>query len=194
MSASPHRRNAHSGSRRRAAWARTVFAASTLIMLGACAEHDMSDLEGYAQRVLARKGTRIDELPPVEPYEVYTYSSTEQVDPFEPFYQEQVPLDDAAQQAGRGGLQPDRTRKREELETYSLDSLRMMGTLELGDGIWGLVRDPDGTIHRVQVGNYMGRNHGKIIAVSEDRVQLNEIIQDGQGGWQERSAALALIE
>jgi type IV pilus assembly protein PilP len=69
----------------------------------------------------------------------------------------------------------------------------MMGTLELDNELWGIVRSPDGTIHRVQVGNYLGRNHGKVVGISEESIDLNEIIQDGQGGWQERTAALALI-
>ena len=70
----------------------------------------------------------------------------------------------------------------------------MMGTLELNEELWGIVRSPDGTIHRVQVGNYVGRNHGKIVGISEESIDLNEIIQDGQGGWQERDAALALTQ
>ena len=70
----------------------------------------------------------------------------------------------------------------------------MMGTLELNEELWGIVRSPDGTIHRVQVGNYVGRNHGKIVGISEESIDLNEIIQDGRGGWQERDAALALTQ
>lgn len=171
-----------------------LVAVAAAAVLSGCAQHDMSDLDAYVREVLARKGSRIDELPPVEPYEVYTYASSEKVDPFEPFFKEQAASDQAQAQATAGGLKPDFNRNKEELETYTLDSLRMMGTLELQEDLWGIVRSPDGTIHRVQIGNYMGRNHGKIVAISEDRIELNEIIQDGGSGWQERSAALALIE
>ena len=133
-------------------------------------------------------------LPPIEPYEVYTYRSSGDVDPFEPFYKEEVPPPGGPVTASGSGLSPDFNRNREELENYALDSLRMMGTLELNSELWGIVRSPDGTIHRVQVGNYIGRNHGKIVSISEESIDLNEIIQDGQGGWQEREAALALAE
>jgi type IV pilus assembly protein PilP len=164
------------------------------VALSGCVDQNMSDLQSYAQQVLARKGTRIDELPPVEPYEVYSYSSSEGVDPFEPFYREEAPQPGEALAATDTGIRPNFDRNREELESYALDSLRMMGTLELGEELWGIVRSPDGTIHRVQVGNYLGRNHGKIVSISEESIDLNEIIQDGRGGWQERSAALALIQ
>jgi type IV pilus assembly protein PilP len=158
-----------------------------------CVDRNMSDLEVYAQEVMSRQGSRIDELPPIEPYEVYTYSSAEAIDPFEPFYKEQDTQQVAAADQGGSGTRPNFDRNPEELESYALDSLRMMGTLELDNELWGIVRSPDGTIHRVQVGNYLGRNHGKIVGISEESIDLNEIIQDGQGRWQERSAALALI-
>lgn len=157
-----------------------------------CVDRNMSDLEIYAQEVLSRKGSRIDEVPPIEPYEVYTYASSTAIDPFEPFYKEQVAATPVNGRIG-GGPQPNFDRNREELESYALDSLRMLGTLELDNELWGIVRSPDGTIHRVQVGNFIGRNHGKIVAISEESIDLNEIIQDGQGAWQERTAALALF-
>lgn len=173
---------------------RTLAIAMSVAATSGCVDRNMSDLEAYAQDVMSRKGSRIDELPPIEPYEVYTYSSAEAIDPFEPFYKEQaVGGNDDDRGRGGGGTQPNFDRNPEELESYALDSLRMMGTLELDNELWGIVRSPDGTIHRVQVGNYIGRNHGKIVGISEESIDLNEIIQDGQGQWQERSAALALV-
>jgi type IV pilus assembly protein PilP len=169
--------------------------AAAVVLLTGCAERRMDDLERYASQVLARKGSKIQELPPLEAYEIYTYASTGEKDPFEPFYEpDSTPSQAAMDAATGGGISPDTTRNREDLEQYALDSLRMMGTLELTDGLWGIVRSPDGTIHRVQLGNYMGRNHGKIVSIAEDRIELNEIIPNGQNGWQERSAALGLFE
>ena len=92
------------------------------------------------------------------------------------------------------GPQPDLDRNREELEQYALDSLRMVGTLDRDGTVWAIVRSPDSIIHRISVGNYMGKNHGKIIGISEDRIELMEIIPDGLGGFEERDAALALAE
>jgi type IV pilus assembly protein PilP len=164
------------------------------LALSGCADQRMDDLERYVNEVLQRKGSKIQELPPLEPYEVYTYASAKERDPFEPFYKPEETATQATATAAASGPRPDTSRNREELEQYALDSLRMMGTLELNDGLWGIVRSPDGTIHRVKLGNYMGRNHGKIVAIAEDRIELNEIIPNGQNGWQERTAALALFE
>ena len=181
----------------RSLWAialRGALVAAAGVVLSGCVERNMSDLQAEVKEVLSRKGGRIDELPPVEPYEVYAYSSSEGVDPFEPFYKEVPPPPPGPGTSTTAGVRPNFDRNKEELENYALDSLRMMGTLELQDELWGIIRSPDGTIHRVQVGNYMGRNHGKIVSISEESIELNEIIQDGQGSWQEREAALALTQ
>ena len=153
----------------------------------------MADLRAYKQEVLARPGKRPTELPPIEPYVVYTYQSKNAKDPFEPFYRETTGTV-KQKQAGGNGIQPNLDRNREELESYALDSLRMMGTLQREEEVWGIVRSPDAVIHRIQVGNYIGHNHGKIIHISEDGIELVEIIPDGQGGWVEREASLALLE
>lgn len=178
------------------AW-RVLFALILVcVSLAGCGGGSMADLRGYVEEVKKRKGTRIEELPPIEPYIVYTYpcnGSIGCVDPFEPFFQE-PPTPPEQQQSASSGLTPDFDRNREELESHTLDSLRMMGTLEKDQEIWGIIRSPDSIIHRIKVGNYMGKNHGKVISISEDKIELTEIVPDGQGGWTERDAALALSE
>lgn len=169
-----------------------VAIASGLVLSG-CGGGSMSDLQSYVQQVLARKGGKIEPIPPLEPYVVYSYQSSGGVDPFKSFFEEE-PEEDGAIRPGEGGVSPNMDRNREELENYALDSLRMMGTLEQGPDVWGIVRSPDGTIHRVQTGNYIGRNHGKIIHISEEKIELTEIVVDSRNRWQERPAALALAE
>ena len=70
----------------------------------------------------------------------------------------------------------------------------MVGTLEQGSDHWGIILSRDGTVYRIQVGNYMGQNYGKIIAILEDRVELEERSRDSRGKWQIRDASLALAE
>lgn len=161
------------------------------LALAGCEGKSMRDLNQYVEGVLARPGGRIEELPPIEPYTAYTYEGSE-IDPFAPFYQEEAPEQTTAQ--AQTGPRPDFDRNREELEQYALDSLRMKGTLEQQGSTWAIVKSPDELIHRLAVGNYVGRNHGKIIGIFEDRIELKEIVSDGQGGWTERDAALALAE
>jgi len=110
-------------------------------------------------------------------------------DPFTPSQ-----LSTAASDGAGGTLRPDLNRAREPLEDYPLDSLRMVGTLSRDRRKWSLIQDQEGAIHRVQVGNYMGQNYGKITAITEQSTDLIEIVDDGQGGWIERPASMALSE
>jgi type IV pilus assembly protein PilP len=68
----------------------------------------------------------------------------------------------------------------------------MVGTFSKESSEWALIRDPDGVVHRVSVGNYIGKNHGKVNGISNDDVQLSEFIADGIGGWLIRPASVAL--
>jgi type IV pilus assembly protein PilP len=166
-------------------------------LLGGCVSQDFSDLEAYTQDVLARPGGRIEPIPEIKPYEAYAYQAAQkgERDPFRLFYQK----DEAKLADTDAGLTPEmerelRYRNREELEQFELDSLRMVGTLEDPGQTWAIIRDPGGIVHRVREGNYLGRNVGKITNIYEDRVELREIYQDGQGRWQERAASIALAE
>ena len=91
------------------------------------------------------------------------------------------------------GVRPDPNRRKEELEAFSLDQLRMVGTLEQDEQTWGLVKTSDGTIHRVAPGNYMGQNDGRITRISEDKIELIELVPTGSG-FLEKEAAVALGE
>ncbi len=156
------------------------------LLLSACAR-DMDDLERWVEQVKARPAGEIEPLPEVEPYETFEYSAHDLRSPFTPGRVEQP-------ESTGEGPRPDPDRPREPLEGFSLDSLDMVGTFELGGEKWGLIRDPDGLIHRVQPGNYMGRNYGHIIEVTESRIRLVELVPDGSGGWMERDASLTLEE
>ena len=169
------------------------------LMLGGCVSTDMSDLEQYVEEVLARKGGPIEPLPPVKPYERYLYQSADlnRRDPFESFLETKLPketverVSDPNQQKYANEIL---THNREDLEDFELDSLRMVGVLENNDELWGIVTDSGGTVHRVQVGNYIGKNFGKITNIQEDSIDLREIIKGAQGNWEERQASLALSE
>ncbi len=162
-----------------------ILAAS--VALAACSK-DFSDLEQQRDEILARQGGPIEPLPQIKPYEGFTYLASDQRSPF-------VPDTEAARGVpGSGDLQPDMTRKREFLEDLPLDSLRMVGTLQMRGELVGLVQDPDGLIHQVRLGNYAGQNYGRIISVNDSEIRLVEIISDGLGGWIERPAAIALSE
>lgn len=155
--------------------------------LSACGA-DMDELDQYINQVKARPGGRIEPLPEITPYEVFTYvADVEGVrSPF---------LPDTPQAAGpAGGTRPDPDRPREYLEQYSLDTLNMVGTMNLGDTAYGLVQTSDGLIHRVVPGNFMGQNDGRIVDIDESKISIVEIISDGIGGYIERDAAVSLSD
>ena len=157
--------------------------------LGACGS-DMDDLDQYINSVKAKPGGRIDPLPEITPYEVFTYLADAEGlrSPFVPDSPQ------AAAGIAAGGTRPDPERSREFLEQFPLDTLRMVGTLQLGETQFGLVQTSDGLIHRVIPGNYMGQNDGRIVVVSESEIELVEIISDGIGGYLEREAAVGLAD
>jgi len=169
-----------------------------VLLLAGCVSNDISDLDQWTQEVLARPGGRIEPLPEIKPYEAYGYqSSTEgRLDPFELFYeQRQAKPEDVADTGLTKELEMEiKIRNREELEQFELDSLKMVGTMDDERENWGIIIDPAGIVHRVKVGNYAGRNIGKIVNIFEDRIELREIIRNSQGRWEERQAAIALIE
>ena len=156
--------------------------------LAACGG-DMDDLDRYINEIKARPGGRIDPLPEITPYEVFTYVADAEGlrSPFVP---------DTPQAAGSaaGGARPDPDRSREYLEGFPLDTLSMVGTLYIGETMYGLVQTADGLIHRVVPGNYMGQNDGRITDISESEIELVEIISDGIGGYIERDAAVSLSD
>ena len=129
------------------------------VLLTACTEN-MSDLEKYIVSVKARPADPIPPIPPVKTYTPYEYEGLAGRDPFRQSISEGS---DDVRSAKGSGPRPDFDRHREYLERYELDTLSMVGTFSNDESHWALVRDPEGVIHRVPVGNYIGKNHGKVV-------------------------------
>lgn len=166
-----------------------IFALLACTFLISGCVRDTSDLDGYIADVKARQSAPIEPIPEIKPFETFSYPTHALRDPF-------APLDFSPQveTSRSSGPRPDDARPREALEEYPLDTLRLMGTLQQKNNLWALIRDPSGTIHRVQTGNHMGKNHGRITQISEREVRLRELISDNAGGWIVREAALAARE
>ena len=158
-------------------------------LLTAC-QPPQDDLSRYIAEVKERPATPIPPIPPVRTYTPYQYEGLMGRDPFR-----QAMSDGSEQVAETGnasGPRPDLQRPREYLERFELDTLEMVGTFNKESNEWALIKDPDGTIHRVSVGNYVGMNHGKVSSITNDEVNLSEFISDGVGGWLVRDASIAL--
>jgi type IV pilus assembly protein PilP len=154
-----------------------------LLLLGGCTGGEYGDLEAYVQDVRARQKGHVEPLPEVKPYETFSYQAHALRDPF-------LPLVTVVE-----GLEaPDAGRKREALEHFDRDALKYVGQMQKQGHNWALVKAPDDTVYKVQVGNHLGRNHGEILAISTSDIVVEETVSDGAGGWTKRKAALKLVE
>jgi len=160
-----------------------------VMLLSGCSDQNLGDLQNYVSDVKARKG-RVEPLPVFEAVEMYVYKSDDKKDPFTNWKTEVAPVGNG--QGNGGGMAPDDQRQREELEAFPLDTLRMMGILEMKGTRWGLIKASDGIVYRVRKGNYMGQNFGKITEVAPENIVLIEIVPNGLGGWERREASLTL--
>ncbi len=167
----------------------TIFL-TTWVLLSGCANEDMSDLKKYVSKVKARDPGQIEPLPEIKQIETFVYESAGRRSPFDMGGKK----DEREEIVAPNGIAPDPLRRKEELEQFPLDTLRMVGTLRLEEILWGLIRSRDGILFRVKPGNHMGQNHGQITLITEDRIELTEIVRDGRDRWQERQASVALSD
>jgi type IV pilus assembly protein PilP len=162
-----------------------LLIAGLYLGLTACSSAD-DELSRFLEDTRKEPGGRVEPLPEVKPYETFAYSVAQMRSPF-------LPGGSGAGSA-MAGLRPDSKRNREFLEQFSLDTLKMVGTLKLGGHMYGLVQTKDGLVHRVTEGNYVGQADGKITAITPAKISVTEIVPDGLGGYMERPAALGLNE
>ena len=156
--------------------------------LAACGGEQYSDLRQFVKDSENLPHGRIPPLPDVKPYEPFTYDAYNLIDPFKPRKIE------PPKSAAGGGIQPDLGRRKEPLEAYPLENLRMVGTLQQNKQTYALVKSPDNNLFRVKSGNYLGQNFGLITDISESSIKLKEIVQDSGGDWTERVSTLTLAE
>ncbi len=162
----------------------------TSALLSGCFGSGNSDLRQFIESTKASEGLPVEPAPEVPVVEGYTYMAGREGfrSPFV-FAEEEL-----EEEFTDTGIRPDTTRPKEELEAFSLDTLRMVGTLSQSDVTFALIQAKDGTVHRVRQGNYMGKNYGRITGVFLDRIELVEIVPDRMGNFVERQAAIALEE
>ena len=153
--------------------------------LSACSG-GQSDLDKWIAETKKKPGGRIQALPDVKPYETYVYNVGTMRSPFQPQGPSAGP--------GQGNVRPSTRRNREFLEGFSLDTLKMVGTFKVHNNFYGLVQSKDGLVHKVQPGNYLGQNDGKVTEITGGKISLVEIVPDGLGGYIERPASLALAD
>ncbi|MEX2131603.1 MAG: pilus assembly protein PilP [Pseudohongiellaceae bacterium] len=170
---------------------RTLALMLVAVLLAACSRsNNFQDLQVFVDEVKARPGAQIEPVPVFEAYEAFTYSAASLRSPFD------IPI--VIQQNASGAVvenvEPDLDRIREPLENFALSELMMVGMLERDGHYQALIRDTVGEINRVAVGDYLGRNHGKVLLITRTQIDLMEIVPSGGGGWVERPQSLTLVQ
>lgn len=162
-----------------------AVAALCCLLLVACQGGKGDDLDQFMAEAAQNMHPRVEPLPEVKPYTPLEYNADGSLnDPFK--------ARKAATSSG-SSLQPNLNRPREPLESYPLESLKFVGTIEKTKLKYALVRAPDNTVQQVRVGNYLGQNFGMVTNITESSVTLKEIVQDEMtGDWTERTASMSL--
>jgi type IV pilus assembly protein PilP len=161
---------------------------AALALLAGCGGEQYQDLRQFVKESGANLRGRVDPLPEVKPYEPFTYDAFDLYDPFRPR---------KIEAAGKAQDVPPAAQRerREALEGYPLESLKMVGTLQdKTRKMFALIRTPDNNIYQVKAGNYLGQNFGVISMITETSITLKELIQDTAGVWSERTSSLQLLD
>jgi type IV pilus assembly protein PilP len=171
---------------------KTILLGLVCITLSACGGGDLADLEEKIAEIKARPKGKIPDLPTPKTTEPFSFDLDGSRDPFKPV--EKQP--DPTQQVTPGSLiKPDPNRIKEDLEQFPLDTLKMVGTLKKDSTLWALVESNNGTVYRITAGNYMGEHDGKIIEISNNAIQLMQILPDKEPNtWREEATTLPLKE
>ncbi len=166
--------------------ARILMIAAAGAALAGCTR-GTDDLHQWVAQQKARKGEPLPPLPVVKTFESFTYNDQGKRDPF-------AVSPESVRNNAQSGPRPDQNRPKEPLESFSLDSLKMVGTIGTGKNTIALISDPTGVIHQVRVNEYMGQNYGHVTDIKQDHLDLVELVPNGNGGWMERDASISLGE
>jgi type IV pilus assembly protein PilP len=161
-----------------------VISVVAAIVLSACSSSGDEDLVRWMSEQGANARGKVEAIPAMRPYEPFTYNAFDQADPFKPRKIE----------TGRGANAPDTTRRKEALESFPLESLTMVGTLQRGRTVVALLKTTDNRVFQVRQGNHAGQNFGVITGISDGEIMLKELFQDGAGDWAERQTKMMLQE
>lgn len=168
--------------------ARTLCTVLCLLALVSCGQGSFKDLDNFMEQKRSQSPRHIEPIPVFRAYKAFTYSAAGLRSPFN----RPIEVREIARLQAVSSVKPDESRVKEYLESYSLDSIAMVGTLEQSGVLWALVQDPDSSVHRVKLGNYVGRNHGRIVETADAYIAVIEIVSDGSDGWIERPRTIAL--
>lgn len=167
---------------------------SLMVMLGGSlsgcdGRDDFSDLDAYMNQMRLQPPAQIEPTPAIRSYPSFTYDAASLRSPFQP----PLRVDPAGRLRGSSNVAPDPARVKQFLEGFGIEQFEMVGTLSNASGSFALLRGAGG-VYRLKVGDYLGRNDGRVIAISDSQIEVVEIVPDGAGAWLERPRTIPLKE
>ena len=157
------------------------------LLLTACGDSDVQQVRSWMKEVEAQTKPTVKPLPEPKTFTPFAYTAGDALDPFNA----SKLLTELAKNRPGGMQAPDQNRRKEFLESFPLDAMKMVGTMEKNKLVLGLLQI-DRTVYQVKKGQYVGQNYGLITAVTEDAITVREIVQDAAGDWVERMSKLEL--
>lgn len=158
------------------------------LILGGC-KANQDSLDEYIAQVERQARKDVIDLAPVFDFDITQYDSHQSREPFV-LPQEALVLNQPKEK--KDCWQPSKRRKSGELERYPLSKLRLKGVMSSNNQISALVQTPAGNVVKVNAGQYIGVNNGKVMRVTAKYLQINETLPDGLGCWNKRNVKLAL--
>ena len=162
-----------------------------LLVLAGCGDNGVAELQQWMDTVKKESRVVISKVSEPKVYVPVAYSGKNQIDPYNPA--KLLVVLERMKAESNNGLRPDMERRREVLEAFPLDSLKMVGVIEKSNIRNALIQG-DKTIYQAKMGNYVGQNFGKITKITDTEIEVTEIVQDATGDWTERKATLELLE
>ena len=169
---------------------RPALALALVALLAGCSG-EQEELTQWMEQQRREAKPNVTPLTPPKKFTPQAYTAISGVEPFSA-QKLTVALKQEARQPN-SLLAAEINRRKEPLEAYPLDSMRMVGSVQRNGRPYALLR-VDNLLYQVKSGDYIGQNYGKITSISETEVTLREIVQDAAGEWIERASALQLQE
>lgn len=161
-----------------------------VLLLTACFQQNPShNLQQFVDEVISQPKGVIEPIPEFTPYQFFRYQASSKRSPF--LLPQIFDVGEVIDVVGT--VEPDLSRKKQTLEAYSLNDIYMVGVLSRKQGdLWALFQTDDGLVHKVRSGNYIGKNHGRIMQITDQSTDVIEIVPNGFGGWMERPRSIAI--
>ncbi len=169
---------------------KTPTALAICLLLAGCGDSDVQEVRTWMKEVDAQAKVKVQPLAEPKTFVPFAYQHKDELDPFNP---NKLLAELAREEPRGGGLRPDPNRRKELLESYPLDTIRMVGTIEKGGRMYAILQ-VDRAVHYVVVGQHLGQNEGRVTRIDDNAVTLREIVQDAVGDWVERQSRLELQE